>query len=144
MATTQEPQVITLDNTNSVQLLAQFVEVAQSKGAYLLQEAELLKRAADILLNQVSDSEINTTTAKNLLIQGIHKGQRHGAYNLTDAAMLHKVVQFVTANLQAEVGSTQSQPQSQSQPLSQQQSNVLSSDDLSDLAEPIPLKPKEV
>jgi glutamate dehydrogenase/leucine dehydrogenase len=127
----QEPTVITLDNTNSVQILNQYVELAQQKGAYALQEAELLKRASDVLLNSAQDQEINSTNARQLLIQGVHKGQRHGAYTLNDAALLSKVVQFVTSNVDAPVQSVQPSAPS-------------NTDDLSDLAEPIPLKPKEV
>jgi polyhydroxyalkanoate synthesis regulator protein len=128
-----QPTVITLDNRNSAQILAQYVELAQTKGAYLLGEAELLKRAADFLLAGAQDAELNEASAKQLLIQGIHKGQRHGAYTLNDAALLSKVVQFVSGNLQASVPAAQPEPQLQSD-----------SADLSDLAEPIPLKPKEV
>ncbi len=131
MSQEQTPKnVVVLDNVNSLQILAQFVELAQSKGAYLLTEADLLKRATDILINNVADNEINTDTAKNIMIQGIHKGQRHGAYTLHEAAMLCKVVQFVAD------GGVQQPPQ--------QPSQVTSQEDLSDLAEPIPLKPKEV
>ncbi len=128
----QEPTVITLDNTNSVQILNQYVELAQQKGAFLLQEAEILKRASDVLLNGAQDSEIPATNARQLLIQGVHKGQKHGAYTLNDAALLSKVVQFVSANLEAQVSvPTANVPDEQS-------------DDLSDLADPIPLKPKEI
>lgn len=134
----KEPTVITLDNQNSVQILVQYVELAQTKGAFLLQEAELLKRSADVLLNNVEDNEINQPTAKNLLIQGIHKGQKHGAYTLNDAALLSKVVQFVTANMDSPVSS-----QETPKPLLNTE-DVSLNDDLSDLAEPIPLKPKEV
>jgi hypothetical protein len=130
-----EPTVITLDAQNSVQILAQYIELAQSKGAFLLPEAELLKRAMDFLLNNVPDTEITDVTGRQLLIQGIHKGQRHGAYTLNDAALLHKVVQFVTNMM--------STPQA---PSSTPAAGGLESNenDLSDLAEPIPLKPKEV
>lgn len=125
---TPEPTVITLDNNNSVQILTQYVEVAQQKGAYMLQEAELLKRANDVLLNAAQDTEINPTNARQLLIQGVHKGQRHGAYTLNDAALLSKVVQFMSTET----------------PVVDQPLTSDNSDDLSDLAEPIPLKPKEV
>lgn len=124
--------VITLDNNNSVQLLCQYVEIAQSKGAFLLQEAEVLKRATDFLLNNVQDSELNQTNAKQLLIQGVTKGQRHGAYTLGDAALIFKVIQYISANQE-----TQTQTQTQ-------QPAHTENDDLADLAEPIPLKPKEV
>ena len=130
----QEPTVITLDNQNSLQILAQYVEVAQQKGAYVLQEADILKRSVEVVLNNVPDQEIDATQAKQLLIQGVNKGQRHGAYTLNDASVLNKVVQYVISSDQ-----TLQQPPQQPQP---QPSS--SSDDLTDLAEPIPLKPKEV
>lgn len=133
----QEPTIITLDNNNSVQIMGQYVELAQQKGAYLLQEAEILKRASDVLLNAAQDADINPTNARNLLIQGIHKGQKHGAYSLNDAALLSKVVQFVSANMEAPVSAA-------SESSNQSQSQNVSPEDLSDLAEPIPLRPKEV
>jgi hypothetical protein len=133
-------QTLTLDETNSVQILSQFVEIAQQKGAYLLSEAEALKRAMDVLLLKAEDKEVNEILAKQLLIQGVQKGQRHGSYTINDAALLNKVVQFVIESLPKE-----SQGQPQAQPESEpQQSSPSNSDDLADLAEPIPLKPKEV
>jgi hypothetical protein len=134
-STPEQPTVITLDATNSAQILTQYVDHAQQKGAYLLNEAELLKRASDLLLNNVVDHEINVITARQLLVQGIHKGQRHGAYTLNDAALLHKVVSFVQTLIQSQVQSIQEPTAS---------SASQNTDDLSDLAEPIPLKPKEV
>lgn len=138
----QEPTVITLDEKNSVQILSQYIEVAQQKGAYLLNEAEILKRAMDVLVNNVPDKEIDQNMAKQLLIQGVNKGQRHGAYTLNDAALLSKVVLFVANGAPAQ----QLQPQSVSQPVSTSSEvvNQDGDDDLSDLADPIPLKPKEV
>lgn len=136
-----EPTVITLDNSNSIQILVQYIELAQQKGAYLLNEAELLKRAMEVLVNNVPDNELNHVNSKQLLVQGVNKGQRHGAYTLNDAALLSKVVQFISNNLQQE------QPQvkdTSSQIESNDDDNSYNPDDLSDLAEPIPLKPKEV
>ena len=137
----QEPTVITLDNQNSVQILAQYIEVAQQKGAYLLNEAEILKRGMDVLMNNIHDKEIDTNMAKQLLIQGVNKGQRHGAYTLNDAALLSKVVLFVAQ----ETAPAQAAPV-QAAPVQEEQiqEEPEDSDDLSDLAEPIPLKPKEV
>ena len=157
----QEPTVITLDNQNSVQILAQYIEVAQQKGAYLLNEAEILKRGMDVLINNIHDKEIDTNMAKQLLIQGVNKGQRHGAYTLNDAALLSKVVLFVaqeTAPAQAapaqaapaQAAPVQAAPVQaapvQAAPVQEEQiqEEPEDSDDLSDLAEPIPLKPKEV
>jgi hypothetical protein len=126
-----QQQVITLNEENSTRFLVQFIEVAQQKGAYLLQEAELLKRAADVATNVSEDKEINQVNARQLLVQGVHKGQRAGAYSLNDAAMLSKVVQFVMSNVEQKL--PHAEPE-----------NVNSFDDLADLSEPIPLKPKEV
>ncbi len=128
----QEQTVITLDSTNSVQFLIQYVELAQQKGAFLLQEAEILKRACDVLVNGAQDAEINGTNARQLLIQGIHKGQRHGSYTLNDAALLHKVIQLESTRTEV-----LSQQQTENQPLA-------TDNDLSELADPIPLKPKEI
>jgi hypothetical protein len=149
---TEQPTMITLDNNNSIQILAQYVEVAQQKGAYLLTEAEILKRSMDVLINNIPDKEIDSNMAKQFLIQGVVKGQKHGSYTLNDAALLNKVVMFVTNTLPNQ---EQEQQQQQEQQQSFQQSvpevPVTSKpvteedrDDLSDLAEPIPLKPKEV
>jgi hypothetical protein len=135
----EQPTVITLDSTNSVQILSQYIELSQQKGAYLLAEAELLKRASDYLINNVPDQELNSTSSRQLLIQGIHKGQRHGAFTLNDAALLSKVVQYVQSTLQPS-------PPNESNATQTENTNDTSneSSDLSDLAEPIPLKPKEV
>lgn len=171
-----EPTVITLDSENSVQFLVQFVEVAQQKGAFTLNEADLLKRATDVVINNVKDNEINDKMAKSLLIQAVHKGQRHGSYTLQDASVLNKIVNYVTLELetsnladklepnkfsnnnvvlnQNSVTPTEQKPVPQnpirtSQNQSTVQKNVAPSlpkreekeDDLSDLAEPIPLRP---
>lgn len=140
-----EPTVITLDNNNSVKILAQYVELAQQKGAYLLSEAEILKRAMEVLLNNVPDQDLNPDNSKQLLIQGVTKGQRHGAYTLNDAALLSKVVNFVASNQNVPPPPPPSQVET-SNTTSKIDENVSLSntDDLSDLAEPIPLKPKEV
>jgi hypothetical protein len=149
MSSTEVPkskeQVLTLDSENSVKILAQFVEVAQQKGAYLLQEAEALKRAMDVVVLKVEDKDVNELLAKQLLIQGVQKGQRHGAYTIQDAALLSKVVQFIIDSFPKESQMTEQQQEPQPQEQEEKVQELSSSiDDLSDLAEPIPLKPKEV
>ena len=146
MSSSEEPTVITLDNTNSIQILAQYIEHAQQKGAFLLNEAEILKRAVEVLLNNVHDNELNESNSKSLLVQGVHKGQRHGAYTLNDASLLSKVVNFVTATEQPQQNppvpdASEQQNLVKHENVSEENTNI---DDLSDLAEPIPLKPKEV
>jgi len=149
---TPEPTVIKLDNNNSCQILTQFIEVAQQKGAFELSEANVLKRASDFLLKDTEDPELNQVNSRQLLIQGVNKGQRHGAYTLNDAALLHKVVNFVSKTVDSIVETmraSQQQPQLQVQETSQVQKQVKpaqqkAQDDLSDLAEPIPLRPKQI
>lgn len=122
-----QPQTITLDAKNSVEILIRYTEVAQAKGAFVLQESDILKRCRDILLNSVQDTEINVPTARNLLIQAVNKGQSKGCYNLDEASILHKVCQYVTQNI--------------SDPLTPQvQATAPVNDDLSTLSDPVPLK----
>jgi hypothetical protein len=118
----QQPQVITLDNQNSIQFLLQFIEIAQKAGSFLLQESDILKRCKDVLLSSATDPEIDTVKAKQLLIQGIQKGQSKGNYTLEDSSNLFKICQFVNANLTVE-------PQED--------------EDLSELSMPVPLRVPE-
>jgi hypothetical protein len=133
----QQPQVITLDNRNSVEILSQYIEVAQKAGAFLLPESDLLKRCRDVLLRGAEDSEVNVPTARNLFIQAVNKGQSKGAYSLEDASILHKVCQFVAQNLSAEAASA---------PAPEASAPVSNSDDLDSLSDPVPLRsgPKTV
>ena len=137
----QQPSVITLNKTNSIQILIQYIEIAQKAGAYELKEAEILKRSVDVLINSVSDSEINENLAVNLLIQGILKGQKHGgAFNLNDAALLQKVIQYIVS-LSVENSET---PAAVTNETVNQESKNEDDDDLSSLSEPVPLRPKEI
>jgi len=125
----QQPQVITLDNKNSVEILSQYVEVAQSKGAFQLPESDILKRCRDLLLKGVEDAEINVPTAKNLFVQAIQKGQSRGCFSLDDAYILHRVCTFVSQNMDAPATVP-----------TQQVQTAPSNDDLSTLSDPVPLK----
>ena len=151
MSKVEDPTVITLNDKNTIEILSKYVEVAQQKGAYLIQEAEVLKRACDVLLYNIVDKEINNNMAKQLLIQGVVKGQTHGAYSLNDASLLHKVIMFVSTSLQPQPepqpAASQPEPEPQpqvAQPAASKPEPQEDEYDLSDLAEPIPLKPKEV
>lgn len=135
-----QPQVITLDSRNSVEILAQYIEVAQKAGAFLLPESDLLKRCRDVLLRGAEDPEVNVPTARNLFIQAVNKGQSRGAYSLEDASILHKVCQFVAQNLSAEAPAPAPAPAPAAASSSEQ------SDDLNSLSDPVPLRsgPKTV
>jgi hypothetical protein len=141
----QQPQVITLDNRNSVEILAQYIEVAQKAGAFLLPESDLLKRCRDVLLRGAEDQEVNVPTARNLFIQAVNKGQSKGAYSLEDASILHKVCQFVAQNLSSEAAAAPV-PVASAVQSQVSLSNDDDDDDLSTLSDPVPLRsgPKTV
>jgi len=129
----QEPQVITLDQKNSIEILCQYVELSQKAGSFSLQESDILKRCRDLLIKGVEDTEINVPTAKNLFVQAIMKGQSKGCFSLDDASILHQVCKFVSANLEAPVPTQQVQAQPQATPSNDD-------DSLSTLSDPVPLK----
>jgi len=129
-----QPTVITLDNNNSVQILFNFIEMANKAGAYVLQEADILKRCKDVLLNGANDPELQNVQSRQLLLQAIIKGQAKGAYTLDDAALLYKVCQFVQANIEA----------SNTNISDNERRGVEKDDDLSSLSDPVPLKPRVV
>ena len=123
MAEQQQPTVITLDPKNSAEILLQFVQVAQKAGTFLLAESDILKRCKDVLLSGVTDAEINASQARQLLIQGVTKGQKSGSYSLEDASIIHKVCQYVGANLESPLTPTPTED-----------------DDLSSLSAAVPLR----
>ena len=146
MSEQQEPTVITLDSKNSLEILTSYVELAQQKGAFLLSEAEILKRAMDVLVNNVNDKEIDNNLALNLLVQGVNKGQRHGVYTLNDASLISKVINFLLNLYQQQpLQSIPEEPEEQLQqePLQeplQQEPELDDNFDLNELSQPIPLK----
>lgn len=134
MSEQTEPQVITLDDKNSIEILASYIEVAQKAGTFVLQESDILKRCRDLLLKGTEDAEINVPTAKNLFVQGIIKGQSKGCYTLDDSFILYKVCAFVTQNIDQVV------PASSPQQVTTGNSPQVSNDDLSTLSDPVPIK----
>lgn len=130
------PSVITLNIPNSVDILIKYVELAQQKGAFLLKEAELLKRASDILTDVEKSGEFSKGDCLNILIQGVNKGQQSGSYTLTDAALIWRVLEYLQ---QASSQQQQQQPQQQQQQPPVKVSDD-DSDDLSSLSDPIPFK----
>lgn len=142
----QQPQVITLDNRNSVEILSQYIEVAQKAGAFLLPESDLLKRCRDVLLRGAEDHEVNVPTARNLFIQAVNKGQTKGAYSLEDASILHKVCQFVSQNLSSEAPAPVPVPAPVSAQTLPTTLSPATDDDLDSLSDPVPLRsgPKTV
>ena len=143
----QQPSVITLNKENSIQILIQYIEIAQKVGAFELREAEVLKRAVDVLVNKVVDNEVNENLAINLLIQGVMKGQKHGgSYTLNDAALLQKVVQYIVTSANAVSSSSEekSTVEETQTPLEESSNDIEDDSDLTSLSDPVPLKPKEI
>lgn len=128
MSENTQPTVITLNAKNAIEILVKYTEVAQKAGAFLLQESDTLKRCRDLLLSNIQDPEVNVPTARNLFIQAVNKGQTKGCYTLDDASILHKVCQYVAANLSEELPTT-----SPTLP-------TVTDDDLNSLSDPVPLK----
>ena len=131
MSEQQQPQVITLDNKNSIEILSQYIDVAQKNGSFALAESEILKRCKDLLIKNVQDAEINLQMAKQLFIQAIHKGQQKGSFSLDDSYILHRVCTFITQTMNAEAP--------QQAPVQSSVPQVIS-DDLNELSQPVPLK----
>lgn len=131
------PSVITLNIPTCIDILSKYVELAQQKGAFLLKEAELLKRASDILNDVEKDNSLSKGDCLNILIQGVNKGQQSGSYTLTDAALIWRVLEYLQQVSQQQAQQSSLQQEQQTNPVKVQQDDV---DDLSSLSEPIPFK----
>lgn len=98
---TQMAQQLTKEN--SVTILSNSIDLAQKRGAFLLQEASLLKKAVDFFNKDVKTkpdfggSENPEVVAINLLLQGVQKAQSHKdcPFNLNDAALLFDIFEFL-------------------------------------------------
>lgn len=89
---------IVIDETNSIQILYQFIEVAQKGGSFLLQESAVINRCKDILFSKIEDKEISPLQARQAFIQAVVKGQAKGLYTLDESTLLHKVCMFISNN----------------------------------------------
>jgi hypothetical protein len=70
---------------------------------------------------------LNRLQARQNLINGVLKGQKHGCYSLQEAASLWTVVGFMVKESQKETQETKREEE-----------------DLSELSESVPLKPREI
>jgi len=143
MSEQAKPQVITLNSQNSLQILIQYIEIANKAGAFTLPEADLLKRAKDYCLQGTQDTELTPANARQLLIQGIVKGQSKGAYSLEDASLLHKISSYVNSNLNDPVPVVPIVPVAPVPPVPVESISSIN-DDLDMLSAPVPLKPRTV
>jgi hypothetical protein len=126
---------------NCAELIEKYIEHAQQKGAYLLQEADLLQRAINFFKG--TEKELNEENAKQVMIQGVVKGQRSGAYNLADAAFLFKLVSFFQN--ERNVSKTNKETEDTIKGEERKEETLeMEDDDLSELSRPVPLIPKEI
>jgi hypothetical protein len=103
---------ISLTKENAISILINSVRIGQTKGAFLLKEASLLKKAIDFFNPEVKtkpdfgSSDDPEIVAINVLVQGVQKAQAHGnAYSLDDAAVLWSVLEFLVKEVGSEVAS---------------------------------------
>ena len=153
---------ITVTNENCVGFIEKYIEHAQQKGAYVLQEADLLQRSLNVLKGNTNDeTELNEESSRQLVVQGVIKGQKNGVYTLADAAFLYNLVVFfqeATVKFsEVNKGTTSENNQIVNENVNNNTNeeededgndNELEidddDDDLSELSKPVPLIPKNV
>ena len=152
---------ITVTNENCVGFIEKYIEHAQQKGAYVLQEADLLQRSLNVLKGNTNDeTELNEESSRQLVVQGLVKGQKNGAYTLADAAFLYNLVVFfqeatvkfselnkgTVSENNENVNNNTSENNDEDE--DNEDDNELEidddDDDLSELSKPVPLIPKNV
>lgn len=135
-----QPQTITLNTRNSLDILYQYIDIGQKNGVFDLAEADILKRSKDVLFRGADDKEIPVKTAKNLSIQACNKIQKTGGcFTIDDASIIHKVIQYVNATIDDPVALAPAQvPVPAPAPTLPQPVEDLS--DLSELSEAVPLR----
>jgi len=151
---------ITVTNENCVGFIEKYIEHAQQKGAYVLQEADLLQRSLNVLKGNTNDeTELNEESSRQLVVQGVIKGQKNGVYTLADAAFLYNLVVFfqeatvkfselnkgTVSENNENVNNNTSENNDEDE---DEDNNELEidddDDDLSELSKPVPLIPKNV
>ena len=152
---------ITVTNENCVGFIEKYIEHAQQKGAYVLQEADLLQRSLNVLKGNTNDeTELNEESSRQLVVQGLVKGQKNGVYTLADAAFLYNLVVFfqeatvkfselnkgTVSENNENVNNNTSENNDEDE--DNEDDNELEidddDDDLSELSKPVPLIPKNV
>ena len=153
---------ITVTNENCVGFIEKYIEHAQQKGAYVLQEADLLQRSLNVLKGNTNDeTELNEESSRQLVVQGLVKGQKNGAYTLADAAFLYNLVVFfqeatvkfselnkgTVSENNENVNNNTSENNNEDEDNEDNEDNnelEIDDDDLSELSKPVPLIPKNV
>jgi hypothetical protein len=105
------PKKLTKENVHV--FLGRFIEIANLKGAYALQESNILTKAIDYLSPEVKnkptlreDDPNPRATALDLLVKGALKAQKEGAFFLRDSAALYEIVELARKSLEESDGET--------------------------------------
>jgi hypothetical protein len=124
---------IQLTMENAEKILCTFVERAQNSkdrgSAYELADADALVKSMTVVGGTPVEG-LNRLQARQNLINGVLKGQKHGSYSLQEAASLWTVVGFMVKESQKET--------------QEPTTTTRTDDDLSELSESVPLKPREI
>jgi hypothetical protein len=89
---------VELDWGMAIKVLTHFVQRAQTKSSYKLQEAGILYRAVNFFSGE--EKEMTELQATRLLVNGIHIGQSNGVYTLEEAGLLQtKFLPFIDQEL---------------------------------------------
>ncbi len=137
-ASTKQPEIVKLDESNAISLLGHYVERAQQVGSLDLNEASIVKNSLDVCLRKTQPINKNFTFEKCIdnLIKAVSKGQaKGGAYSLNDAHNIVQIITFIQQNIQSLQNGEIEEVKVQSS------SNTSGNfdNDLSELSEPVPL-----
>jgi ribosomal protein L6P/L9E len=131
MNTTQE----NLNQYNFLEILYNYVEKAQEKGCFSLDEAVEIKKGYEYLISQNNKEKEVILRSFNNLINSCQKGQlKGGVYNLQDAYNIFQIYLFIQNNIENLIDFYTLHKTTN---ISQIKDDV--STDLSELSEPVPL-----
>ena len=118
-----------LNVSNFLQILYNYVEKAQEKGCFTLDEAVEIKKSYEYLTSNNKEHDVMLRCFNNL-INSCQKGQlKGGIYNLQDAYNIFQIYLFIQNNIENIINQ---------QPSSSSNLNE-NTDDLHELSEPVPL-----
>lgn len=87
---------IELNDTNTLEFLIKYTDLANKHGSFTLQEADILNRCIKVATGN-QDTDISLAKARELLINGIAKGQAKGSYSLEDSSLLLRIIKYISA-----------------------------------------------
>lgn len=101
MASTEEYvnlKDIELKWDTAVKIIIHFIQKAQHKSSYKLQEAGILYKAVNFFNGE--EKEFTEEQAVKIIISGLHVGQANGAFTLEEAGILHnRFLPFLNSEL---------------------------------------------